>query len=945
MSDTEVVPLSELVAEALAALESRGPAGLEDVLRAHPDRASALLERLGSLRGVGLLGSPESAAEALPERLGPFRLRARLGGGGMGVVLLAEEPRLARLVALKVVRPDQLLFDGARARFEREAQAVAKLAHPSIVPLFSVGEDGGVPWFAMEFVRGATLAEVIAELRPRGVSGLRGEDLWQTVAQLEARRAREHGLEPAALSAPEISGASWAKTAADVVRQVARAVAHAHGRDVLHRDIKPSNVLLCADGRALLFDFGLATSAEGPRLTRTGVRLGSLAYMAPEQIDGQTDEQTDVFGLAITLYELLTLELPYGPSGGEALTHAVRAGAVVAPRHLCPEIPADLETVVLVGLERDRSRRYPTAAAFAEDLTRVLELRPIAASRPGPLTRLSRWARRHPAASVGLAAAVLLAVVAPTAWLVQERRAARQVAAALERADRNLEQALEAVDRMLLRVGDRTLAEVPAAATAREALLRDAVEFYEGFLAQNAADPRLAAEGARASTKLAWALWQLGQHERAQEASRRATELAEQHLAHNAGPDALVLWARAADPGLRAAKDRGDLAALGAGLEPVLARLLTAADGAPEHRDLGVAAATALDLRASLAAANGDAAAAEADLVAAAQRLQGLMERNPKDAPLWPRVAMAQNNLGHFLLAAGRAPEAIAPLRSAREWTLAALPSREDASAATAELASSEANLGAALLAAGELEEGQGLLGEAVARLEPLVDAMPERRDWRLALANALSRRAQAMERGGQHIDAIPLHQRHVELARTTHMQDQSSPEGRVALAMALANHAACLRALGDHSTAEALALEALDVYTALGTIRAKDRLLVRTLFQHLARARLAQGDHAGAASAAVSHVTALGNDGNDVRMAAGILVASVALVEADAELSPEDRDAQIELRMEKALDWLGAAAKVGRLSRADLERAGDFAYLRGRPDFEDLATRVLGDG
>ncbi len=939
--------LGDLVAEALAALESGGPEAVEALVRAHPRQAAPLLERLAALRGVGLLGSPELAGEALPQRLGGFRLVARLGGGGMGVVYLAEEVRLGRRVALKVVRPDQLLFQGSRARFEREAQAVARLAHPAIVPLFSVGEDGGVPWFAMEFVRGATLAEVIAELRPGGPAALSGRDLWVTVARIEARRARELGLEPAPPPPLPPDSTGWARAAADVVRRAAEAVAHAHGRGVLHRDVKPSNVLLAADGRVLLFDFGLATSADAARLTESGTRVGSLAYMAPEQLDGSADERSDVYGLGITLYELLTLELPFAAQGGEALAAAVRQGAVIRPRRRDRALPADLETVVLAGLERDPRRRYASAEEFAADLARVLELRPIRAKPPGPALRARRLVQRHPGASAALFFALLLLIAAPAAWIVQERRGARQVAAALARADHNLERALDAVYRMLVHVGERTLAEVPAAAPARRALLADAVAFYAAFLEENAGDPRLERAALRASTKQAWALWELGEGERAREASQRAAEQALAWFEREPGGEALVAWARALDPGLQAARSGGDLEAVAEGAEALLARLEPAYTAAPRDGvltvDLGVALATALDRRANVAAARGEFAAAEPDYRRAAEVLTELLDAHPENLALYPRAAMALNNLGNLLITAGRAGEAIDPLLSAREWSLRALAGRTDGRTAGAELAALEANLASALGANGDISQQLELFTAAAERLRAAVADLPERIEWRRTLAAIYARQAQTLERGGRLEEALEVHRQHVELARGTFERTGGEAEARVAWALALANQAGALRAADGLEEAAEVARAGLLLLGELGGIRPQDRLLVRTLFQHLERACLDLGDHAGAVAAAHSHVTALGNDPNDLRIAAGALLGALELLEGDGTLPAEARAQRAAAGLESALEWLAAVARQGRLTRADLERAPAYAHLRARADFEELAARLLG--
>ncbi len=301
--------LADLVAKALEHLERDGPDALEALCREHPARAAALRARVQQLRAIGFVGAPSTDAP-LPERIGGFRILSRLGGGGMGVVFLAEQEGLGRQVALKLVRPDLLYFPGARERFAREVEAVARLAHPGIVPVFAGGEDNGIPYYAMERVRGASLEEVLASLAGRDPSQLSGADLRRAVEQLvaarEAPRKASRGESRHSGAGELLFAGSWSSACLRIARAVALALQHAHECGVLHRDIKPSNIMLTPDGRVLLLDFGLATAEGSERLTGTGAQLGSLAWMSPEQVRGEhatLDGRTDVYSLGATLYE------------------------------------------------------------------------------------------------------------------------------------------------------------------------------------------------------------------------------------------------------------------------------------------------------------------------------------------------------------------------------------------------------------------------------------------------------------------------------------------------------------------------------------------------------------------------------------------------------------------------------------------------------------------
>jgi serine/threonine protein kinase/Tfp pilus assembly protein PilF len=395
------------------------------------------------------------------ERLGDYRILREVGRGGMGIVYEAEQESLGRHVALKVLPAHALLDPQRLRRFNREAKAAARLHHTNIVPVYGVGESDGLHYYVMQFIQGLGLDQVLAELRklrrakatladaPAPESRLiRAGDVsavdvarslltghFKETAPADAPEdAAEHA--PPTLSLPSASfrrpdssatihlpGQSEHSTLSETGRQfwhsvarigvqVADALAYANAQGTLHRDIKPSNLLLDTQGTVWVADFGLAKATDSEDLTHAGDIVGTIRYMAPERFRGQGDPRSDIYSLGLTLYELLALRPAFEESDRNNLISIVAHETPPPPRKLNPDVPRDLETIVLKAIARDPAHRYATAPEMAADLRRFLEDKPIRARRVSVLERGWRWCRRNPALASLTAAVVLLLVAA-----------------------------------------------------------------------------------------------------------------------------------------------------------------------------------------------------------------------------------------------------------------------------------------------------------------------------------------------------------------------------------------------------------------------------------------------------------------------------------------------------------------------------------------------------
>jgi eukaryotic-like serine/threonine-protein kinase len=433
----------------------------------HPHLAGEF-EDLAAMRDRIKPPPADAPEEHRPERLGDFRIIGEIGRGGMGMIYEAVQEPFQRRVAVKTVRGDlQRVSSTTRARFLREQTVLAKLHHTHIVPIHAAGHAGSLHYFAMQYIEGAALSQVVTSVRLFGSSSPTGETPSMGELAESAERKREQRMatttqtddrpgavppstDPEVAPAPPPIGSvgaasdessplpngrlhlsmKYLRSVAKVMADAADALQHAHDVNICHRDVKPSNIMVDRKEHCWVVDFGLAAlrpSADGPGRGRDGKApagsavepvpdpepdphltdrtIGTIPYMAPEQFDRRADRLTDVWGLGVTLYELLTLSRPFRSKEAILSDHPTR------PRDLVTDLPRDLEAICLKAIRKDPGERYPSAGAFRDDLRRWLDHEPTRARPARVVRRVGLWSRRNP----GWAAAIIVALIAGTA--------------------------------------------------------------------------------------------------------------------------------------------------------------------------------------------------------------------------------------------------------------------------------------------------------------------------------------------------------------------------------------------------------------------------------------------------------------------------------------------------------------------------------------------------
>jgi serine/threonine protein kinase len=531
LADTErEARLNDVLATYFESVEAGQPEDQEVLLARHPDLAAELatfFKEQAQVHGLGgwlrslvqtrppSTGAPENTITGI---LGDYRILREVGRGGMGVVYEAEQISLGRRVALKVLPFAATMDPRQLQRFHNEARAAAGLEHPHIVPVYGVGCERGVHYYAMKFIEGQSLAEMISGVA-RSESSKGVADPKSTPFEDSERATLVDSLGSDSTSAVAAFSTQRAPRDAAVFRQIgqwgieaAEALEHAHSVGIVHRDIKPANLMIDGQGKLWITDFGLARTAADAGLTITGDVLGTLRYMSPEQAlarHGLVDHRTDVYSLGVTLYELLAGRPAVDGKDRQQILNAITLDEPQPPRALDPAIPHDLETIVLKAMEKEPGDRYATAKDLANDLQHFLEDRPVVARRPTSWERAAKWTRRHRTVVRAVSAALAITVVALAASTLLAWRAYQAEAEQRQLADIRLREAKEqrrqarrAVDKMYVEVARDWLDRQPQMGDLQKQFMQEVLQYYKTFAEEEAEDEEEQFDRARAYSRV-----------------------------------------------------------------------------------------------------------------------------------------------------------------------------------------------------------------------------------------------------------------------------------------------------------------------------------------------------------------------------------------------------------------------------------------------------------
>jgi serine/threonine protein kinase len=935
-----------MTVETLFALALEKPAGAEReaFLEAACGGDAELRERMDHLLRAddhpsGILDNTPAVptVTSLPDALtrdrvfaGRFKLREKLGEGGMGEVWVADQTEpVQRRVALKVVRPGHD-SDRLVARFEQERQALALMDHPNIARVLDAGVAEGRPYFVMELIKGEPITT------------------YCDAAKLSPRERLELFL------------------------PVCHAVQHAHQKGIIHRDLKPSNIMIgLYDGKPVpkVIDFGVA-KATGPRLTEksiyteVGSLIGTLEYMSPEQAELNNldvDTRSDIYALGAVLYELLTGSVPFPkqqlqaaaftemlriikevepPKPSTRLSNSgslpnIAAVRQTEPKKLVAQMRGELDWIVMKCLEKDRSRRYETTNGLALDLQRFLADEPVQAGPPSPSYRLRKFASRNRTllATGGAFAMILVAATVSslvlTSWALRERNRTEILK---QTAEANFSKALDAVDRMLTRVGETKLEHIPQMELVRLDLLKDALQFYQDFLNEKGDDPNVRMGAVKAYRRVGQIHGLLGQWDEGEKAYLHALELLD-HMPEDSQNNTALLSERATvHKGLgilhslvmrwpQAEVSLNESVAIGKRIEH---------DDSTNLKNREHIVNCQIDL-VLLHRRTGKLPLAESVYRQVMTRIDGLLSVDPENHDYLALRARGYQNGALVLRGLGKTDEAITACQLSVDLNERLLNAQPNTVEPRRRLASTLNNLGLLYSGNNQHEKAEEAYRKSLAHKESISRDYPQVVLFQVELAGAYGNLATHIRMRSPE-EALEWGSRAAIILERVLQKDNRYVEARMALFDTLMGRAYAFRRLDRLEEARKEWMRAIEISEKESHINMR---LYRPIILNFL------GDHDRATSECETMVANGLTQGPNLKLFASVYSLASAIVGSDSRLNPNERKDRVDRYGGRAVELLRQAKSVGHFKtpaqRADVREHKDFDPIRSRSDFQTL--------
>jgi eukaryotic-like serine/threonine-protein kinase len=773
LSPTQQQRLTNILDDYLRGLEEGDPINVSIILRQNTDIAATLrnyLTKLNSLRGIAPslknhgelepLVSGEFGAAVHSLQLGEYTIIGEVGRGGMGIVYEAQHNALNRRVALKLLPIASMLDPRQIARFKNESNAAAQLQHPHIVPVFNVGVEKGIHYYAMQFIDGRTIESVIA-------------------SQDEAKQTSNY------------------RNAISQAARVADAIHCAHECGIIHRDIKPSNLILDKSGKVWVTDFGLARCQNHHSLTVSGDVIGTMRYMSPEQAAGQmarVDHRTDIYSLGATLYEMLTGVSAIAGEDSPSVLSEIANAPTPKSRRLRPELPPAIDVVLHKAMAKNKDDRYSTALEFASDLQAILEQRPTMAKPPSKTWRVKQWTSRHRKLVLATSLILLFGIFGMLTALVIIANKNQELRFSKQAADRNFRKAQEAVGTLGLAVS-ADLASIPGTEHIRQSVLKNTLKHYKDFVQESRGNRKLLSELALTQSRIGTLILDLESPQAAipnlndsensyrallrekpgsiEALQGRARNLNQMGLAHaaNGNSDAAK---RCYDHAIRIQQN------LSTEVSDVKHRI----DLALSQSNLGL-----------LMINSGSTDEAETTLRQSIASLSEVVQQNPSHVLANRGLAAALTNLSYLTVDA--APDhATALLEEAIGCQLRIHKSAPSQLKASSEIANTYNTLGAAKLSENSVSEAIDAFSHAIELHRKMHEIAPSVNSYQIDLATSLNNIASARFRQGQYTPAIRAAHEAINLQMTCLKRGPKDPASFKRLAVMHSNLAAALAEL-----------------------------------------------------------------------------------------------------------------------------------------------------